>query len=1140
MLAEHNTRVAEIKAKAKTDAGTKNDVAQEFAARIAEEKDFTETQITLIKQRVAQGLLSEEQGATETLDLQKQHFAAQTKLLTDQLGKTKDVGDRAKIGQELKAVANDAEKAQSAYATALSKMAQERDKYQRNVLTSIDNSTYKTEQENEALRAQIDVLGLTDKQLGEYEAAKVRAAAAAEYLDAANLREAASQMEASGVVSEAIAYYRQLADAREAAGRALDQKSLLESEKGVKKAAVDAAAEWKKTSDKISDNITDALMRGFESGKTVAENLRDSVANMFSTMVLRPVVQATVMGGASAVGLGSSDGSVSTSSAGSLGSIGTLASGAKSAYDIFTGGAADTYSSMARSSIGQQLGLSTSGTIYEASSDTLFSGVQITDLGRNIGTGLAYSGAGLIGSAIGNAIAGDKRIIDGVSSSTIGATIGALAGPLGAGIGGVVGGLLDAAFGSGDVEYTDAGIRGTFSGASFSGEKFQNWEQDGGWFGGDDSGTDTLPIDASTLNSLSASFTLLKLQTGQLAAGLGVDTANIAAYSKDINLTLTSDASANATAISNMIAGIGEDMSSLVLAGMNFGLAGETSSETLSRLYNSLTTVNQAFDSLKISAYETSLAGGDMASQLVTAMGGIDAFKTSVASYYDTYTSAEEKQADLVRQTTTAIQALGVAVPENKAAFDALVKSLDMTTDSGRTTFAGLMSVEVAFAQMKDTEDALSESAKKAAAAVATANAALLKSAQDAIGATVDADYSSLERAISAQKAAVDAAYESQNSINQAAIEASTKIRDNLSGLADTLKSAVGTIVADADENLLSSRNAAQTVLNDAYAASQSGLSLAPYSDSIKSAIAELSKPADQVYATYEEYARAQGRANAVISVLNIAAGDQLDVADLTLDAIKDAADAAEAQHAADIAALDAILTNAESQINVLRGIDGSILSVADAIKALAASLGAAAGTKTTPAAQTVGAWTSTADGRYYQSSAGAVLTQAAGSSDVIVHAKNGESATVAQTVAAANSLDANSLYAATKNAGLTLSELDQMMGWAAGHAEAWAVANNLPKFDIGTNYVPYDMTAKIHQGERIFPAADNRALMSRLAANDSGTTARLETLVGALTEKFTSLLSSSDKTAANTAALEQFLRRISSDGESINVLVAA
>lgn len=52
--------------------------------------------------------------------------------------------------------------------------------------------------------------------------------------------------------------------------------------------------EWQRTADSIENSLTEALLRGFESGKDFASNFRDTLKNMFGTLVLRPVIQAVM------------------------------------------------------------------------------------------------------------------------------------------------------------------------------------------------------------------------------------------------------------------------------------------------------------------------------------------------------------------------------------------------------------------------------------------------------------------------------------------------------------------------------------------------------------------------------------------------------------------------------------------------------------------------------------------------------------------------------------------------------------------------------------------------------------------------------------------------------------------------------
>lgn len=81
--------------------------------------------------------------------------------------------------------------------------------------------------------------------------------------------------------------------------------------------------------------------------------------------------------------------------------------------------------------------------------------------------------------------------------------------------------------------------------------------------------------------------------------------------------------------------------------------------------------------------------------------------------------------------------------------------------------------------------------------------------------------------------------------------------------------------------------------------------------------------------------------------------------------------------------------------------------------------------------------------------------------------------------------------------------------------------ATNLPSFDIGTNYVPRDMLAYIHEGEAVVPKAYNPA-----AGGGGAGSGRLELLVEQLIEKVAALESAANETAGNTRPLPQLGRQ--------------
>ena len=64
---------------------------------------------------------------------------------------------------------------------------------------------------------------------------------------------------------------------------------------------------------------------------------------------------------------------------------------------------------------------------------------------------------------------------------------------------------------------------------------------------------------------------------------------------------------------------------------------------------------------------------------------------------------------------------------------------------------------------------------------------------------------------------------------------------------------------------------------------------------------------------------------------------------------------------------------------------------------------------------------------------------------------------------------------------GVSSADVATALGVTKNTLGGWYAALNVPFFAKGTNFIPENTLAMVHEGERIIPAADNRELMSRL-----------------------------------------------------------
>jgi hypothetical protein len=215
------------------------------------------------------------------------------------------------------------------------------------------------------------------------------------------------------------------------------------------------------------------------------------------------------------------------------------------------------------------------------------------------------------------------------------------------------------------------------------------------------------------------------------------------------------------------------------------------------------------------------------------------------------------------------------------------------------------------------------------------------QNALDALKKSVDAQKTLLDKQydadVDAAKKRAEAAIDTQKALLGPAEDALKAVQNIFDAIQQAIKS---TEVESAALNRQRRREAEDTIRR-ATAASNTGGSLVGFAG-LDKALEDIQKPSEDFFGSFEDYARDQARIRLELEQLGGNAKNQVDKAQLTIDAINATIEAIQAasdaelaalkqQHDDSIAALDLIVSNAQAQLDALNGISDVPLSIEQA-----------------------------------------------------------------------------------------------------------------------------------------------------------------------------------------------------------------
>lgn len=537
-----------------------------------------------------------------------------------------------------------------------------------------------------------EAIGLTGRALVDLEIKRLDADATAMQTLATDAQSAKKSAELVELYLKEASALRTLADAKRGAA---DKKEAVEKAKAPDEATKKIAEDWERHTNNINSTLTDALMRGFENGKGFAKELRDTVVNMFKTMVLKPVISAALS-------------PVSTALAGMLPTGATAGAGGGTASKLIS--YAGSISGLTGGSLSMGLNAGVSALFGEAGImgglDAGMTALGMGNIAGGLGTLAGVMGPIAIGlialTSVMGKFKGEKRFggqygysatDDQIYDANRDVYIDAKAGNV-AFLAGPSGGEIGRAEVTKAIQGTIEGINGMLSGAgsALSITGFQaGLETSGKGRGGVFAGgtlTGGVTFGESGIGNNYAGTMFEKTSTQSPDAETAIKN-----FTSDM-LQVTVQALQAATDLPKTIADR--------LKGVDAeALTDEAATALLTTIQTQIAAVAQlrtAIDGLPFQKLgEMSFDGIDT---LIQKLGGLDNAAAAMSSYYENYYSEAEKAANFTRVLTEEFAALGFELPSSRDALRALMDANIALGDAGAPTVAALLGLQGAFAQL--------------------------------------------------------------------------------------------------------------------------------------------------------------------------------------------------------------------------------------------------------------------------------------------------------------------------------------------------------------------------------------------------------------------------------------------------------